>query len=673
MFNRNSIRFKVAAIVFSAVVLALGGFGFFLDAQIRGINEREELAKLKGTNQLVINMIAQTDASLRQQTGNWAHAFSAAVSGEYVLEASGDSPLLKLNGVPLNGSEKEVDAFTSSSSGNVATLFARKGDDFVRIATSLRKEDGTRAVGTMLGKNHPAYAAVSAGKPFIGKATLFSRSYMTQYDPIRDGKGEVIGIRFVGMDIVASLDYLKQTIKKIVLGQTGYTYVLDATPGAGAGTLVIHPAQEGKNIIDSADGDGKLFIRKILEARNGTIVYPWINASMGETRSRDKVVVFNEYKDWNWIVGSGSYSDEIFSLAARARNIMIVATFVLTITLLAILIFYLNRIVIAPLGSLVASSRRIADGDLAVVLDADRKDEVGEVMRAMNDMVVRLREIIAGVRSTGDTISAAAENLSAATTQVSQASEQQALATASAAAALEEVTVSINEVSMLARANEESSKRTATLSRDSVAAIREAVSGMEEMAVSIAAASEQVGGLVSRSDEIGGIAGVIREIAEQTNLLALNAAIEAARAGEQGRGFAVVADEVRKLAERTARATQEIAQVIGKIQQETQQTVGGMQAAKPKIESGLEKVGEVSTMLDRIDGEAAESQNRALEVAHATKEQAVAADDIAHNVEQVAQMTEETNATIQANAASASELQIMAKELHERVAYFKLG
>ena len=389
--------------------------------------------------------------------------------------------------------------------------------------------------------------------------------------------------------------------------------------------------------------------------------------------ARDKIVVFNEYKDWNWIVASGSYTDEIFSLAKRARDIMIGATFVLTIVLLSVLTFYLNRIVIAPLRDLVASSRRIADGDLTLQIDTRRNDEVGKVMTAMNQMVGKLSAIITEVRGAADTISTASEHLSTTSTEVSHATERQAQSTASSAAALEQVTVSINEVSALALATEESSKRTAVLTSDSVTAIRHAVLEIDSMAQSIGAASTQVGGLVKRSEEVGGIAGVIREIADQTNLLALNAAIEAARAGEQGRGFAVVADEVRKLAERTTRATHEIAAVIGLIQQETQQTVVGMQAAAPKIRDGLQKVSDVSGMLDGIASEAAESQNRAVEVASATREQAIAANDIACNVEQVAQMTEETNATMHHNAESASQLQDMAQKLRQQVAYFRVS
>ncbi|WP_288143498.1 methyl-accepting chemotaxis protein, partial [Accumulibacter sp.] len=281
--------------------------------------------------------------------------------------------------------------------------------------------------------------------------------------------------------------------------------------------------------------------------------------------------------------------------------------------------------------------------------------------------------IIGGVRSASDTIGDAARQMSVATSQVSTATEAQAQASAASAAALEEVTVSINEVSTLAGETEASSQKTSRLTEESVAAIHDAVDEIESMASAISASSEQVAGLVKRSEEVGGIAGVIREIADQTNLLALNAAIEAARAGEQGRGFAVVADEVRKLAERTAKATHEIAEMIGQIQNETRQSVSCMEAVAPKIQHGLAKVSAVSDMLDTISAEATDSRKRALEVANATREQAVAANDVAKNVEHVAQMTEETNATMRANVANAARLQQMAQDLRQQVAYFKVS
>ena len=671
MIQTQSIRFRIAAMVSLAIVLSLGGFALFLNAEIRDINERDETEQLRKTNMMVLDMIGQTDSILRGQAESWAHAFTTALAGRYTLEG-GDDPVLKLNGVVLNGSTGEVDTFSLRTKGNVATVFAKKGDDFVRVTTSVKKEDGSRAVGTLLGKEHPAYVLVREGKSFTGKATLFGRDFMTKYDPIHDAAGQVIGLHFVGIDIVESIARMKETIKKIKLGTTGYAYVLDATPGPKAGTLIVHPTSEGKNIIEAKDNEGRPFIREIVEKRNGTIIYPWMNTEAGDTRPRNKIVIYNDYKDWNWIVASGSYTEEIFSLADRARNLTIAATFVLTITLLAILTFYLNRIVIRPLTGLVGSSQRIANGDLTIRLDTGRGDEIGAVMHAMHEMAEKLGTIIGGVRSASDTIGDAARQMSVATSQVSTATEAQAQASAASAAALEEVTVSINEVSTLAGETEASSQKTSRLTEESVAAIHDAVDEIESMASAISASSEQVAGLVKRSEEVGGIAGVIREIADQTNLLALNAAIEAARAGEQGRGFAVVADEVRKLAERTTTSTGEIAATIGRIQTDTHAAVASMDAGVAKAGQGVRLTEQAASSVVRIRDGARRVSDMVTGISDSIREQSAASNEIAQRVERIAEMTEQNAAEVAGTAAAAKDLQETSRALHASMGRFRI-
>ena len=209
--NRHSIRFRIAVIVSLAIAISLGGFAVFLTTEIGSVNERDETAKLKSSNDMLMSMIAQTDSILREQAESWSHVFAAEMAGSFSLEG-GETPILKLNGVPLNGTTRQVDNFNQLGKGNVATIFVRQGDDFLRIATSLKKEDGNRAVGTPLGSGHPAYASVRAGQPFIGKATLFGHHYMTKYTPVTDAKNEVVGLLFVGINIDGAMDEVKKTI-----------------------------------------------------------------------------------------------------------------------------------------------------------------------------------------------------------------------------------------------------------------------------------------------------------------------------------------------------------------------------------------------------------------------------------------------------------------------------
>jgi methyl-accepting chemotaxis protein-2 (aspartate sensor receptor) len=524
-----------------------------------------------------------------------------------------------------------VDAFSSSGQGNVATIFVKRGDDFERVATSLRQENGSRAMGTLLGKNHPGYAAVMAGRNYAGKATLFGRDYMTQYEPIRDARGQVIGLTFVGIDIQASLGYVKQTLKQVKLGETGYVYVLDGSVGDSAGTLLIHPVKEGQRIIDAKDSSGKFFIRDILEKRNGLITYPWINKEAGETRPRNKIVVFREYKGWNWIIAAGSYADEVFSLADHVQGMMIKGAFLLTILLLVIVTFYITRMVIAPMKGLVQSARKIADGDLSVRIETTRRDEIGKVLGSMGEMTTRLRQTISDVRSAADSLASSAQQVSSTAQSLSQSSSEQAASVEETSASVEQMTASITQ-------NTENAKVTDNMATKSS---QEAVEG-----------GGAVNQTVTAMKQIAGKIGIIDDIAYQTNLLALNAAIEAARAGEHGKGFAVVAAEVRKLAERSQVAAQEIGQLASS-------SVGMAEKAGKLLDEMVPSIKKTSDLVQ--------------EIAAASNEQSTGVGQINAAMGQLNKATQQNASASEELAATAEEMGGQAGQLQEMMAFFQVS
>jgi methyl-accepting chemotaxis protein len=534
MFSRLSalsIRTRLALIIAATTALLLTGFTVFLISYVKQMNAERETQALQETNKTLVNMVAQTNEIMKIQAKQWGATFQSRFRAAFSLSEQGDAPTLRVGDVVLNQRFEEVDAFTRDSKGNVATIFARQGDDFVRIATSLKKDDGNRATGTLLGPTHPAYELVRAGKDYNGLATLFGRPYMTHYHPVADGNGRIVGILFVGMDIAPSLDFLRQTIRDIRIGKTGYPYVLDARDGPSGGTLLIHPAQEGRNIAGAKDSDGREFIREILSRRDGIITYPWLNKEAGEQTPRSKIVAFNEFKEWQWIVASGSYTDEIFSLAQRIRDALLIGAVVLTLVILAVLSHLINRVVIAPVNAATALAVRLAEGDLSAQEAVERKDEIGRMLDALRSMRDRLAGIIGEVRTAADNLSNASGQVSATAQSLSQSSSEQA-------ASVEESTASMEEMSASIVQNTENAKRTDGMAST---AARQAVEGGEAVGRTVEAMKHDCRVRI----------GIIDDIAYQTNMLALNAAIEAARAGAHGKGFAVVAAEVRKLAERS--------------------------------------------------------------------------------------------------------------------------
>ena len=234
------------------------------------------------------------------------------------------------------------------------------------------------------------------------------------------------------------------------------------------------------------------------------------------------------------------------------------------------------------------------------------------------------------------------------------------------------MTVSIDSISTSARETESNSQQAFDLANRGEGLVTEAAGEIQNIASEMEEAATVVRSLVARSREIDSMSAVIREIAEQTNLLALNAAIEAARAGEQGRGFAVVADEVRKLAERTAVATKDITQTIHAIQRDTDTAATRMDGVRTLVERGVTLSEQAAEALREISGGAQATLEKTREVALASKEQSQASNSIAGNIERIAQMVDASDAAVRAALAQVRELDQLASELHDSAASFKL-
>jgi methyl-accepting chemotaxis protein len=311
------------------------------------------------------------------------------------------------------------------------------------------------------------------------------------------------------------------------------------------------------------------------------------------------------------------------------------------------------------------------ENDLTQRVKVTGKDEVSEMARAFNALMDSLQATLNQVRTDAQEVSTAATQMASASSQITESSRIQSESAASTAAAVEEVTVSINQVADNTRETRNVSEQAAELSIQGEKSARAAAEQMLGTAQSVGLSMQLIERLSQRSHEISGIVKVIRDIAEQTNLLALNAAIEAARAGEQGRGFAVVADEVRKLAERTSTSTSEISGMIDAIQGEVARAVENLKSNNEQVAQGKSLAEEVAATLARINEGARITMERINDISSAASEQGTASNDIARNVEKIAQMTEETSAAISQASTTAQQLEALATKLHAEVSQFK--
>jgi methyl-accepting chemotaxis protein len=445
-------------------------------------------------------------------TERLARVFAGNFRGEFALERDAAMmvgklrvPVLRCGQVPLNLDTEIVDRF-SRQSGAIATIFAARGSDLVRIATSLKKPDGSRVIGTMLDRTSPAYQKLCQGQAFTGQAQLFGNTYMTKYEPLK-ADGEVIGALFVGQ---------------------------------------------------------------------------------------------------------------------------------------------------------------------ASVPDQDSADEITALARGINTVASGFAGFISGLAKASEAVSTAAAELADGAEKVAASSRRQSEATSSTAATVEQVTVSISHVADRASSTEAKSINTSTLSENGERIAQDASAEISRVADSVTRLSTVITSLDEHSREIGEIVQVIKKVAEQTNLLALNAAIEAARAGEQGRGFAVVADEVRKLAENTGNATLQISAMIDNIRREVGVSIVSMNESQRQVQSGVLLADRARDSLVTIRREAGDTLAMVQEISAATREQSNASNEIARNVETIATMTEENSSVIANLAGAAVNLEQMSSSLQNLANRFKL-
>jgi methyl-accepting chemotaxis protein len=298
--------------------------------------------------------------------------------------------------------------------------------------------------------------------------------------------------------------------------------------------------------------------------------------------------------------------------------------------------------------------------------------EVARTGEAFNHLVGKFRDIISETHQSSQQISNAAEALANSSRLVGEGSVAQSAAAARVAQAVEEAAASISGTAMSATTASDVVSQAQRDNVEALAVMRETVANMNSIAHLISESGQKVEVLADSSQRIGGIVQVIKEIADQTNLLALNAAIEAARAGEQGRGFAVVADEVRKLAERTTKATGEIGGLITAIQQGIDGTVSSMQQANTEADASLSLVARTESALRRIDEGSDTVARHVQSIAVALQEQDAAVRQIAVNVEHIAQMTEKNSCAAEDNNQTASTLDALAHGLRDSVTIYRV-
>ncbi|MCU0425949.1 MAG: methyl-accepting chemotaxis protein [Candidatus Kapabacteria bacterium] len=648
--------------------------------------------------------------------------------GEPTQVATETPPMLRFGFQEQSNNFALVD-FVKSYMGGTATLFVKSGDDFVRVSTNVLKPDGTRAIGTKLDPKGRAIAAIRENKAFYGVVDILGKKYISGYEPMRDSAGTTVGVWYVGF-AVTSLERLAEMISQerfmndgaILLvdnyqnrntvsfhsananDETMKAIMLQDSINTAAGSIVQDEFVIDKEKIDSwrytlvtayrkQEVTGQLLRLTLLTAGAGFVVVLLLLGIISVIVRNGVIAPIQDLAEAAQRLAKGDISttvsvkrnDEIGTLA-NAFNAMITGIREGIEKLRAEKASVQRRVdeavheseqqreyLAQSVEEMLLVVQRFAAGDLTVRLTVRNNDDIGRLYRGFNDAIDKIRELIVRVVHTVNSTATSSSQILANATMMTMGINRQSDETTQIAGAMEQMTKTIQETTHQASTV---SNQAEEASKDAVSGgdvVRETISGMSAIAASVMKSAHTIEALGKSSEQIGNVIAVIDEIADQTNLLALNAAIEAARAGESGKGFAVVADEVRKLAERTQKATKEIATTIERIQNDTRDAVSAMNQGRQEVERGTKAAQRAQQALERIIERSSSVSSIITHIAAASEEQAATSSEISQNVDTISKVAGETAQMTKEIEHAIYDLKRLTAELQQLVGTFHIA
>lgn len=504
---------------------------------------------------------------------------------------------------------------------------------------------------------------------------------------IKAGKKSVEDGQKEAAELISKMRYEKK--EYIWINDLGKPYpkmIMHPTVPALNGKILDDPKfNKATFMLDDIDGATKKLDNKNLFASfvevaersgRGFVNYEWPKPKEGggtTTELYTKLSYVQKYEPWGWVVGSGIYIDDVKQEINVIKWMFFGLNGIMAIISL-ILAYSVSNGITRTLGYVDRNLDEMSsgDGDLTRRLTVERDDETGSLAHSFNRFLDNLKAIVIKISENAAAVATSAENLTKTSATIAKGTERASTQSTSVAISCEEMAATSGEIAHNCIRTVEIANRATQTAHAGSDVVNHAVMSIQRIAVKVQESAKTVESLGTRSEQIGNIVGTIEDIADQTNLLALNAAIEAARAGEQGRGFAVVADEVRALAERTTKATREIGEMIKSIQQETKSAVNAMVEGVHEVERGTEEAARSGQALEDILSQVGDVTSQINQIATAAEEQSATTNEISKSMHEITQVVTDASSSSNDTAKAASELASMAEELKRIVAQFRM-
>ncbi len=638
----------------------------------------QSIDALDNQTSLIVDNLHAYEKNLRINAERISNTFFSMLRGELVLNefdhvyiGEYNSPVLMLNGKILNMDHTYPDEFTRLT-GGTATIFVRYKDDFLRIATSLRKADNTRAYGTLLGKQHPAYQQLLSGDKYVGRAHLFGRDYMTVYSPVLSTAGEVIAILYTGFDFTDSLQEFYQSMEAIRIGSSGSMRLIYSGAGSKQGNTIASAGKTIDNVIEKTDVNGDPIYQDMLQQQQGNRLF----ISVEENTAHEKVVSYRKFSPWNMLVMAEGYVDELASGSVYLQYLLMVSGAICSLLILT-LTYIILRGRLKPLNQISVAINEISQGNLLVHLPApglgDSDNEIDKLNADIRQLTDSLTILVNEIRTSSVLVNDASQSMLEIADLNAEGITAQQRDADSLATAITEMVASSKEIASFTQSAVEESREVDDQVSQGHAIVNDSVASTNNLADTIADTARMIDIVNEDVSSISSVLNVIEDIAEQTNLLALNAAIEAARAGEQGRGFAVVADEVRTLASRSHDSTHEIQAIIEKLQKASNEAVAKMHNGVECSQHNVIEVMKASEALSHVSESMKKLSTMTTEIANTTDNQKIVGEDVNRDIISISEIAGVNKEQSSRLYKSVQELKQMSESLSVQVNRFKTG